>query len=110
MIQEVIVKGETIVLESDRLYSGGTDLSEDDKQARKALGLPMTKQLVYYKDKTDKQSIIFVTQYKIVEMYDITDKWYTLELALINNMTVRIHSSYFAEMQKSSFIEDMKKS
>ena len=110
MTQEVVIDDKKILLESDIYYTGDNDLDEKEKGIRKALRLPVTKNLVYYRNKHEQSSAVFVSKYKIIEMYDISYPWYTLEICLADDgSTVRIHHLFFSEMQKPSFIEDMKK-
>ena len=94
-------------MDTEVVYSGSDSVSDDEKLVRKAIGLPVTKQLVYYKDKTDEKSVVNINKYQLIEMYDITEKWYTVEITLIDGTVVRIHSGYLIEMQKPSFIADM---
>ena len=63
----------------------------------------------YYLDKRDASSAVIVKEYQLVEMYDITDRWYTIKLFLENGETVLIHSMYLQEMQKTTFVSDMEK-
>ena len=103
--------GAVVKLYAGCMYAGGPlSKSEiEERLVRKALGLPVTKQLVYYPDKKDKASAVKVTVYQLIEMYAITDRWYTVELILDNGNRVRIHSDYLVEMQKPSFVADMAK-
>lgn len=94
-------------MDTDKIYSGCENPSDDEKAARKMLGLPIKKQLVYYPDKRNAESIVNVTSFQIVEAYDITGAWYTIETTTEDGTKARIHSSYLAEMQKPSFIADM---
>lgn len=99
---------DTVILDSEKLYSGmGKLVEREDKLVRKAIGLPVTKQLVFYTDQRDAKSIVNVINYQLVEMYDISEKWYMIDITLSNGQKVRIHSRYFIEMQKPSFITDM---
>ena len=41
-------------------------------------------------------------------MFQITERWFLVEVTLENGETRRIHSAFLAEMQKPSFIADMK--
>ncbi|MCC8150197.1 MAG: hypothetical protein LIO96_01710, partial [Lachnospiraceae bacterium] len=59
-------------------------------------------------DKGDSKSVVNIKQYQLVEMYNITERWYTVEITTEANQTVRIHSGYLIEMQKPNFIADMK--
>lgn len=107
MTQEVLVGKDAVVLDSEKVYTGINNPNDEEKLVRKAIGLPVTKQLVYYKDNRNSDSIVNITDYRLLEMYDITDRWYTVEITLVDGSKVRIHSSYLAEMQKPSFIADM---
>ena len=86
MTWEIQIGKEFVVLDSDKIYSGKANPIQEEKLIRKAVGLPVTKQLVYYKDKHDPSSVVFVHDYRI---------------------KVRLHSVFFAEMQKPSFVADM---
>lgn len=107
MTQSVLVGKDTIILNSDTVYTGMENPQNDEKLVRKAVGLPVKKQLIYYKNTHDSESSVNVISYKLAEMYNITDRWYTMEITLDDGSKVRIHSSYLAEMQKPSFIADM---
>ena len=104
MTREVKVGNETVVLDSEALYSGAADPGDQEKQVRKAIGLPVKKGLVYYKNKRDTESTVPVRTYRLIEMYD---SWYTVEITLEDDKVGRIHSSYLIEMQKPSFVADM---
>ena len=107
MKQEVKLKDNTVILDTESVYSGSDILSEDEKLVRKAVGFPVTKQLIYYKDKKDSETAVNVKKFQLIEMFDITERWYTVEITLDDDTTVRIHSGYLIEMQKPSFIADM---
>lgn len=100
-------KEKTVILETDKYYFGHEQPFDYEKPIRRALGLPVTKQLIYYKDTRDENSNIPVLMYKIVKMYEDTSKWYELEIILEDRSKVSIHSDYFEHMQKPSFIKDM---
>lgn len=106
MIQKVSLEDEIVSLDSERLYSGAQNLDDAEKKVRKAIGLPVTKQLVYYKDIHDSKSAVAIKKYRLAEMYEISDRWYTVEIVLDDESVVRIHSYYLAEMQKPSFVSD----
>ncbi len=108
MKQEVKIDDQTVILDSEITYSGLANPDDDEKLVRKAIGLPITKQILYYKDKRNSDAVR-VINYRIVEMYQITDRWYTLELTTEENTITQIHSAYLAEMQKANFIADMAK-
>lgn len=86
----------------------GTENPEDiEKQARKSFGLPQKKQLVYYSNSRDISSQINVLRYRAVRQYNITSPWFVLELETEDHRNIQIHSDYFIEMQKPSFLADM---
>ncbi len=105
-LEQKIVGAEIILGE---WHNGTKDLTDEEKAFRRNLPFPITKQYVYYKDKMDKNSIINVLKYRFIEAYETSHEWFTMELLLQDNSKVIIHSGYFVEMQKPSFIEDMKK-
>lgn len=107
MIQEVKTGKDTILIDFEKKYSGKAKPNGEDKTIRKAIGLPLTKKLIYYPNKRDSNSAVDILQYQIVNMFDITDRWFTIEILTESGEKVRIHSSYLVEMQKPSFIEDM---
>ena len=78
---------------------------ELEKTIRKQLGLPVTKQLVYYDLDKNKYNII---SYAVCESHESYD---TLEIRLENNKKVKIHEAYLREMQRPDFekyIEEMR--
>ena len=108
MTQTVSLGKSSVTLETGIFYSGAENSSDQEKLVRKAIGLPQKKQLIYYPNKNDQASAVKVIRYQILEMYEITERWYTLEIETEDDRTVRIHSSFLADMQKPSFIADMK--
>ncbi len=102
--KEIAIGSDTITLDSEKQYTGSDEVTEQDKLIRKILGLPITKALIYYKDKYDTNSVVNVKTYRIVEMYET---WYTIELSLEDGTSKAIHSGYLSDMQKPSFIADM---
>ncbi len=92
-------------LEIGKEYLG--EPREDEKVIRKTIGLPITKQLVYYPDKRDEKSVVDIEKYQIVEIHKETSTWYLIEITTKTGLVVRLHSSYLIEMQKPSFIADM---
>ena len=46
MIQTVKIGSEVIVLDSEKKYTGKDNPSEEEKMVRKAVGLPVKKQLI----------------------------------------------------------------
>ena len=109
MTQEVLVGEDKILLDSAIRYSGTAIDKKDNagKLIRKAIGLPVAKPLVYYKDKRDASSVVAIKSYQLVEMFDVTEKWYTVEASLEDDSIIRIMSWHLIEMQKPSFITDM---
>ena len=77
----------------------------DTKELRKSLGLPVTKDLVYYKEfNWDTREVFKIIAYEPVFDYpDSTSK--TVRITLENGEIVKIHNMYLAEMQ--SFKGDM---
>ena len=88
-----------IKLEAGQKFNGRA--CKDEKTERTLFGLPLTKDLVYYKKIDGEWQKFDVESFEIVAMYP---EWFTFEL---DNGT-RIHSAFFAHMQKPSFINDMK--
>lgn len=108
MVWTITVGNEQVVLSSDDIYDGEEKPTPEERLIRKAVGLPVTKQLVYYEDTLDPNSVVKVLTYKLIEMYQITERWFVVEVSLENGTIKRIHSVFLAEMQKPSFITDMK--
>ena len=106
MIRKIKAGTEIIELDTNSLYSGIDNPNDNEKAVRKAISLPVTKQLVYYNDKTDFNSIVNVVTYQLIEMYD---NWYTIEITTEDGAKHKLHSGYLCEMQKPSFIVDMAK-
>ena len=94
-------------MEMEQVYSGSPSENEAEKSIRRELGLPVTKQLIYYLDKSDPNSFVDVENFKIIESFEITAKWYMLDVTIKTGDIIRIHSSHFSEMQKPSFVADM---
>lgn len=107
MKQEITIKEGTVILDTETVYSGKGKPDETERLVRKAIGLPVEKQLVYYKDKANVESVIGIKTYQLVEMFNITNRWYTVEIILGDNTVIHIHSGYLIEMQKKSFVADM---
>lgn len=81
-----------------------SELNEDAlKQLKRDLKLPVTKELVYYK----QLSYLNFQIYKVVDFEIIKElpSSSILKLYLENNETVDIMADYFSEMQKSNFVE-----
>ena len=58
MTQSVLVGKDTIILNSDTVYTGMENPQNDEKLVRKAVGLPVKKQLIYYKNTHDSESSV----------------------------------------------------
>lgn len=108
MAWQVNVENEQVLLSSETMYSGGENPSPEERMIRKAVGLPVTKQLVYYKDTLNPNSVENVISYRLIDMFQITERWFVVEVTLEHSETRRIHSAFLIEMQKPSFIADMK--
>ena len=83
-------------------------VSEEEKARRKALNLPVTKELRYMREKSVGQFAEYrVTEYEIVAVY-MPSETPSLLLTLETGEQVRILSDYFSMMQKPSFERDVK--
>ena len=103
-----IIETRDVHVDTTSIHPGtAKELSEGELDVRRLLGLPLTKDLVYYPDPRDNRNVP-VTDYRIAEMYDISDPWFTITFST-GSRQVCIHSMFFAEMQKPSFVTDMKK-
>ena len=94
-------------MEYDVWYTGKEKPDDEEKQVRREIGLPVTKQLVYYHNAREASSKVDVLQYRVDREFNITDKWFVIELETADHQVMRIHSEYLKEMQKPSFIADM---
>lgn len=84
-------------------------VDDAEKERRKSLGLPVTKQLRYMtKDNSCNWEEVAVESYEIVDTY-MPSGTHSLLIKLSTQEEVRILAPYFAEMQKPSFVEDMNK-
>ena len=83
------------------------DLTEEGLAIRRFLGLPTTKDLVYYPSSREDKRIP-VDKFVVNKIYTITDPWFSLTL-YAGEETVNIHHRYFAEMQSPTFVADMNK-
>ena len=105
--QEVRLGDDIIILDNATWYSGAEKLEDrNEKLVRKALSLPITKQLVYYPS-TYKNITKKVTRYKLVEFYEITDRWYMILIELEDGSSLKIHSMFLSEMQKPDFLKEV---
>ena len=105
-----------IEISPENWYTGGklsaldkTERARYEKVVRIVLDLPITKELVYYTNARDKDSVVKVEKFRISELFDKTELWATLEIMTDSGNTLMIHSWFFRHMQKPSFIKDMEK-
>ena len=108
MTKEVELKDKTILLDTEAEYTGSIPETDEEKDIRRALGLPIKKCLVYYKNFSDEHSKTMIKMYQVSEMYDITYPWYTLRITLQDDTKVNIHSDFLKEMQKPGFVSEIK--
>lgn len=81
----------------------------DTKELRKQLGLPITKDLIYYRHfGYDDEEIHKVIAYEPIFDYPESNSK-TLKLTLENGENVNIHSMYLAEMQSAKSVEETNK-
>lgn len=106
-------------IDRNRIYHGAMPAKEDEdeKAARRFYGLPVTKQLVYFPHPytTDTKPVI-VNNYHEIQSYSgnygpkgKAVNWYIFEVNLDNGDTIRINDAFLNEMQKPTFLADMKK-
>ncbi len=103
MKQPIQVGSQLFELDLEKDYYLSDDPDEEEKLFRKALSLPIKKQIVYYKNKYTPSSAIKVVSIHVLEMFEVTDRWYLCELSLYDESSIRIHSAFLAEMQKPDF-------
>ena len=82
-------------------------IPEDEKERRKLLKLPATKELRYMRHMPD-----LTYRPERVVCYEIVDQYmpngnYSLVITVEGGEQIRIYAPYFADMQKVSFTEDM---
>ena len=82
-------------------------LTEEELDVRRFMGLPTTKDLIYYPSSREDKSIP-VDRFVVDQVFTITDPWFSLVLYM-GEKTVKIHHKYFVEMQSPTFISDMNK-
>lgn len=80
--------------------------SEDSKELRKKLGLPITKDIVYWRKDNKKWVEYKVVNYKIVDVYEPSGTC-SIVVSLDSGEEVRILQDYLSDMQKSTFISDV---
>ena len=112
---EHVLKGKltSVTVDSETWYTGSpqpkTKEETIDKAVRRAIGLPITKQLVFYESIRDAGSAVNIVKYRVFESYHISDSWYGIEVITANDHIHRIHSWHLIEMEKPSFIDDMRR-
>lgn len=80
---------------------------KDTKELRKEIGLPVTKGIIYWcKETSDSWKKINVVDYEIVATYEPSGSK-SVVITLENGNRVRILSDYLADMQKTSFLNDI---
>lgn len=85
--------------------------TEEEKQRRRDLGLPVTKQLRYMRHLPDgswQEILADNYDYEIVDTY-LPSGTHSLMITLETGEKIRILQPYFVQMQAPSFVEDMKK-
>lgn len=85
-----------------------TKLNDNDtKELRKEIGLPVTKELIYwYKDESRSWRQTKVSNYEVVATYEPSGSKSIL-ITLEDGSRVRILGDYLADMQKPSFLSDI---
>lgn len=82
-------------------------IPESEKERRKLLKLPITKELRYMRHMPD---LTYwpekVVSYEIVDQY-MPNGNYSLMITVESGEEIRIYAPYFADMQKASFTEEM---
>ena len=85
-------------------------VSEEERERRKALKLPVTKQLRYMRrDENGAYTAFRVVDYDAVRVFSPSSTP-VLRLVLDTGETVNIMADYFSQMQESSFVDDMTQS
>lgn len=106
-ILDIIKKDDYLDFSKGYYYTGEAEPSNREKRVRRAIKLPVTKQLVYYPDKNDQESKVNILRYKVVEQYKKGDQWFIIEIETETGDIIKIHSDFLIEMQKPSFITDL---
>ena len=96
----------SLVLERRMCMSKRIKISEEERELRQSLKLPLTKELRYMRYIKGKYKELKVLEYQIAKIYQPSGVC-SLRLILTNGEQVIILASYFAEMQKPSFEKDM---
>jgi hypothetical protein len=77
----------------------------DTKELRKELGLPVTKQLVYWRKENLDWLSYPVSNYVVCDTY-MPSNTHSLLITLESGEEIRILADFFADMQKTTFISD----
>ncbi len=80
--------------------------ADDTKELRKEIGLPITKDIVYWYKHSSCWNKCNVRDYKVVETY-MPSGSKSLMITLETGEQVRILGDYLVDMQKSSFLNDI---
>ncbi len=90
------------------LFADFDGMSEEiTENLRRKLGLPITKNLVYYRHETASRWQKFeIKGISIEQEYSMGS---SLRVSLYNEEKVRIHSDFLKEMQKANFVDEMEK-
>lgn len=84
-------------------------VSKEEKERRKAIGLPVTKPLRYMKhNRNNTYTEISVLDYDIVQQYQPSGT-YSLMITLETGEKIRILAPFFVQMQRPSFVKDMER-
>lgn len=82
-------------------------MSEEEKELRKELGLPIRRPLRYMEKIAVGYKTRLVSEICVIERYKPSNTA-SLEITLENEEKIRILSPFFVSMQKRSFEKDMK--
>ncbi|MCL2676476.1 MAG: 3'-5' exonuclease [Streptococcaceae bacterium] len=102
LAEEELKKAKT--LSADNTQGSLFDEADESitEEIRRALNLPITKDLVYYhKDKDKKWSKYALTGIRLMAQYSVG---YSLIITLYDGQKINIHSDYLKEMQKVGFV------
>lgn len=81
--------------------------NNDTRELRKEIGLPITKGLIYwYKTEDHRWRHENVTNYEVLETYQPSESK-SISITLEDGTRIRILGDYFADMQRSSFLNDI---
>lgn len=82
---------------------------QDSLELRKELQLPLKKELIYLRKINGKWKTYSVIDYEIIDRYQPSNTA-SLRIYIETGESIRILATYFAQMQKPSFINDMENS